>query len=99
MLRALAKQVAGLRWTGKLLAALVEELHADVDDGIADYVGEVRSVPLRRYPQVVAMALALRHSWSRADFRRFIARLRAAGASRSRLATARNPLRRRGSRD
>ena len=41
MLRALAKQVAGLRWTGKLLAALVEELHADVDDGVPLVLGQV----------------------------------------------------------
>ena len=43
------------------MEALLEELY--VDDSIADLLGEFSSIPARRYPQLIAVALALRHSW------------------------------------
>ena len=55
---------AGLRWTRGLLILLLEELY--VEDEIGDFVGEVGRIALDRVPHVLAVAIALRHSW-RAD--------------------------------
>jgi hypothetical protein len=67
--RSFATRLAGQRWTLTLLQALLEELY--VDDSIVDLLGELRSIPVSRYPQLIAVALALRHSWRPDDFARF----------------------------
>jgi hypothetical protein len=63
-LRQVTAATAGLQWTGGFLKLLLEELC--VDDEIADFVGHLDRLPLHRVPHVVAVAIALRHSW-RAD--------------------------------
>ena len=57
----------------RLIEALVEELH--VEDDFQRLLGEPRRLPKRRYPQAVAVALAIRRSWRRDVFDRFARRL------------------------
>lgn len=48
-----------------MLELLIEEMY--IDDSIEDLLGHrLRDLPKRRYPQAMAVALILRHSW-RAD--------------------------------
>jgi len=67
--RSFAARLAGQRWTLALIQALLEELY--VDDSIVDLFGDLRSIPVARYPQLIAVAVALRHSWRPDDFSRF----------------------------
>jgi hypothetical protein len=67
--RSFAARLAGQRWTLPLIQALLEELY--VDDSIVDLLGDLRSIPVSRYPQLIAVALALRHSWRPDDFKQF----------------------------
>lgn len=60
-LRSLAASCAQLQWSGGLLQMLIEELH--VDDEFDVLLGDPRGLPVRRYPQAVAVAVVLRHSW------------------------------------
>ena len=73
-LRALAERARGLSWSPVILEALLAELH--VDDQVVALVGEPRSLSVRAYPQVIAVALALRHSWRHDDLSALIRRLR-----------------------
>jgi hypothetical protein len=72
-LRRLAKLTANARWSGALLAQLVDEL--DVNELFFDLVGDPEDLPVRRYPHALTMALALRYSWRRDDLARFAKRL------------------------
>jgi hypothetical protein len=56
-----------------LLAILLEELA--VDDRFVELFGPCEQVPLERAPQAIVIALALRNSWSRADFFSITSRL------------------------
>src|SRR5258708_7460562 len=56
-----------------LLKLLVEELYPD--DLFTELVGNLDCVPRRRWPQVVAIAIALRHSWRRDGLARIAKRL------------------------
>jgi hypothetical protein len=60
-----------------LIAAVLEELY--VEEGVTELLGDVAAIPVRRFPQVIALALALRHSWRKDDFAQMIARLDAFG--------------------
>lgn len=60
-LRLLAERSATLAWSQALLIVLLDEL--DVDDSLAEFVGDLRHVSVRQFPQVIAVAIALRHSW------------------------------------
>jgi hypothetical protein len=62
-MRLFAARTAKLRWSRALVKLLIEELHPD--DLFTELVGEIDHVPPRRWPQVVAVAVALRHSWRR----------------------------------
>jgi hypothetical protein len=73
-LQNLARRRAGMKWSPRLLWVLLEELH--VDHEIMAFIGNPRRVPQSRYAHVVAIALAIRHSWRPDDFQRFIRRLR-----------------------
>ncbi len=64
---------ANLRWSHALLNLLLEELY--VDEEIATFLGDVDHLPTDRFPQAVAVALALRHSWRKDDFDRLATRL------------------------
>jgi hypothetical protein len=71
--RSIAARLAGQRWTLALIQLLLEELY--VDDSIVDLFGDLQSIPVARYPQLIAVALVLRHSWRPDDFTRFAHRL------------------------
>ena len=68
-MRLFAARTAKLPWSRGLLNALVEELYPD--DLFTELVGNLDRVPRRQWPHVLAIAVALRHSWatrwSRAD--------------------------------
>jgi hypothetical protein len=44
---------------------LLQELHAD--DELFDLIGSPAAISRTRYPQVIAFAIAFRHSWRRDD--------------------------------
>jgi hypothetical protein len=60
-LRSFAARTATLPWSRALLKLVVRELYPD--DLFAELIGNLDRVPRRRWPQVVALAVALRHSW------------------------------------
>ena len=72
-LRTVAVEAARVRWSGRLLCVLLQELY--VDDHVSQLVGDPRLLPLARYPQAVAVALAIRHSWRADDLRRILKRI------------------------
>lgn len=73
-LRLFAARTAKLPWSRALLKALVEELYPD--DLFTDLVGNLDRVPRRQWPRVLAIAVALRHSWRRDGLARVARRLR-----------------------
>jgi hypothetical protein len=72
-LRVLNARAASLRWTPTLLKALLEELH--VDDAFEGLVGRPARLSVEQYPQAVALAIALKHSWRPDDLQRIARRL------------------------
>ena len=60
-LRLFASRTTKLQWTRALLKLVVRELHPD--DLFSELIGNLDRVPRQRWPQVVALAVALRHSW------------------------------------
>ena len=60
-LRVFAARTATLPWSRALLKLVVRELYPD--DLFAELIGNLDRVPRRRWPQVVALAVAVRHSW------------------------------------
>ncbi len=72
-LKALAKRTVDLRWSPALLNALLEDLHTD--DAFNEIVRDPRTCAGRRYPQVLFLALAVRHSWRPDDLSRLVRRL------------------------
>lgn len=74
LLRSLANDTNGLQWSELLLEVLMEELH--VDDSLEHLLGcPLHSLGRSRYPQAIAIALALRHSWRADDFADIVRRL------------------------
>lgn len=57
----LADAAAKLTWTQRLLAVLLDELW--IDESFVDIVGEPSDLLEDRYPEALAVALLLRHSW------------------------------------
>jgi hypothetical protein len=72
-MRLFAARTATLHGSRALLKLLVEELYPD--DLFTELVGNLDRVPRRRWPQVVAIAIALRHSWRRDGLARIAKRL------------------------
>ena len=60
-----------LRWSRELIDLLLDELH--VGDEFDDLIGRVPPSGEVNYPQLVALALVLRHSWFPEDLARIIA--------------------------
>ena len=60
-----------LRWSRELIDLLLDELH--VSDEFDDLIGRVPPSAQVNYPQLVALALVLRHSWYPEDLARIIA--------------------------
>lgn len=56
-----------MKWSPQLLEVLLEELR--VDDSFAQLVGEPSELPRSRYPQAIAVAILLAHSWRPEDLR------------------------------
>jgi len=76
------------------MEVLLEELY--VDDGLEELLGTARDrLRVRQYPQAVAVALILRHSWRADDLACILARLGVTdGASETRFKLAQLPRRR-----
>jgi len=74
VLRLFAARTAKLRWSRALVKAVIEELYPD--DLFAELVGNIDRVPERQWPRVIAIAVALRHSWRRDGLARIARRLR-----------------------
>jgi hypothetical protein len=69
-----ASRVATLTWSRALLQAVVEELYPD--DLFSELIGNLDRVPSRYWPGVMAIAVALRHSWRPDQLTRLARRLR-----------------------
>lgn len=69
----ISTRTVGLRWSASLLELLLEELYAD--DSFFTLMGKPEELAIRRYPQAVAVAIALRHSWRQDDLSELAGRL------------------------
>jgi hypothetical protein len=74
VLRLFAARARTLSWSRALVKLVVEELYPD--DLFTELVGPLDRVAPRHWPQVVAVAVALRHSWRRDGLTRIATRLR-----------------------
>ena len=96
-LRAAVHRTKGLRWSASLLELLIEELY--IDESIEALLGQhPHALPTRRYPEAIAVALILRHSWRADDLACIIERLglnRGTRARRKSTANASRAVRRR----
>jgi len=93
LLRRFAARTAKLQWSRALLIALVGELYPD--DLFTALVGRLDRVPRQRWPQVIAIAIALRHSWRRDGLARLARRLRISLEETADRRSHRRPSRRR----
>jgi hypothetical protein len=85
--REFAASTTQLSWSRQLLKAAIEELYPD---GLfAEIVGDLDRVPPRRWPQALAVAIALRHSWRRDGLTRIASRLRVSTATSSSIRRSR----------
>ena len=78
-LRLLAARTTQLQWSRALLKLVVHELYPD--DLFSELIGNLDRVPRRRWPQVIALAVALRHSWRQDGLTRLVRSLRITTAS------------------
>src|SRR3954453_15686261 len=69
-LRLFAAGTSNLQWSRALLKLVVRELYPD--DLFTELIGNLDRVPRRRWPQVIALAVALRHSWRRDGLARIV---------------------------
>src|SRR5712691_944995 len=72
--RLFAARAAKLTWSRALLKLVVDELFPD--DLFTELIGNLDRVPRRQWPRVIAIAVALRHSWRRDGLTRIAKRLR-----------------------
>ena len=73
-LRAAVRRTKGLRWSASLLELLIEELY--IDESIEALLGDQpHALPTHRYPEAIAVALILRHSWRADDLACIVERL------------------------
>ena len=80
-LRLFAAHAKKLTWSRTLLKLIVDELFPD--DLFAELIGNLDRVPPRQWPRVIAIAVALRHSWRRDGLARVARRLRISLSSAS----------------
>jgi len=73
-MRFIASRTTTLTWSRALLWLLLDELQSE-DDLFLEIVGPLDRIPPKRFPQAVAIALALRHSWLQSDLARIAKRL------------------------
>ena len=72
-MRLMAARTRHLAWSRALMSALLDELHPD--DLFTTIVGTRSRLTPSQFPQAVAIALLLRHSWRQADLMRIAKRL------------------------
>ncbi len=63
----------GIGWSSELIEAVLEEMY--VDDHFEDLLGAPGRLRAQQYPQAVALALILRHSWHPDDLASILKRL------------------------
>ena len=68
-----AARATKLHWSRALLKAAIEELYPD--DLFGEIVRDLDRIPRRLWPQALAVAIALRHSWRRDGLARLASRL------------------------
>src|SRR5262245_18682318 len=78
-LRLFAARTAKLSWSRALLKLVVREL--DPDDLFSELIGNLDRIPRRCWPQVLAVAVALRHSWRQNGLERIVKSLHVARLS------------------
>jgi hypothetical protein len=81
-IRLFATRTRTLTWSRALVKLIVEELFPD--DLFTELVGHLDRVPSRQWPHVLAIAIALRHSWRRDGLARVAKRLRVSLATKDR---------------
>lgn len=92
ILRRAAIATTGLEWTPALFATLLEELREN--DGLEALFGPMRKdLAVAAYPQVIALALILRHSWQPEDLRRILEALEVIDRKKTSARGARFPVR------
>ena len=92
MLRRAAVATTGLDWSSALFTTLLEELREN--DGLEALLGAIRKdLAVAAYPQVIALALILRHSWQPEDLRRILEALEVIDRKKSSARGARFPVR------
>jgi hypothetical protein len=79
--RDFAARTTRLSWSHALVTAAIEELYPDAL--FTEIVGDLDRIPPRRWPQALAIAVALRQSWRRDGLTRFASRLRLSTATPS----------------
>ena len=79
-MRLFTARTARLAWSRALLKLIVAELFPD--DLFAELVGPLDRVPPRQWPHVLAIAIALRHSWRREGLANVARRLRVSLAAK-----------------
>jgi hypothetical protein len=73
-MRSAVSATEGLRWSPALIEVLLEELY--VDEAVQELLGKpTNELRGRDYPQAVAVALILRHSWRADDLASILERL------------------------
>ena len=72
-IRTFAGRATKLTWSRALLKLIVAELYPD--DLFSEFVGSLDRIPARQWPRVLAIAVALRHSWRRDGLARVARRL------------------------
>ena len=80
-IRLFAARTKKLAWSRALLKLVVDELFPD--DLFTELVGNLDRVPARQWPHVLAIAVALRHSWRRDGLTGVARRLRVSLATTS----------------
>jgi hypothetical protein len=68
VLTSLVEQARDLSWSPRLIGLLLEELH--ISDDFDRLIGPISGLPPTRYPQLLAIALVIRHSWCPPDLAR-----------------------------
>src|SRR5215831_11994192 len=92
-LRLFAARTAKLPWSRALLKLVVRELYPD--DLFTELIGNLDRVPRHRWPQVVALAIALRHSWRRDGLAKIAISLHVARQSADDIVRPQSPKRQR----
>jgi hypothetical protein len=80
-LRLFAARTTKLQWSRALLKLVVRELYPD--DLFSELIGNLDRVPRQRWPQAIALAVALRHSWRKDGLARIVKSLQVRGVRSS----------------